>query len=61
MSSPRSPEYLISLVNELRALPRETEWVEFKFNDAEPEAIGEYLSALSNTAALEGKAFAYLV
>lgn len=61
MSSPRAAEYLVSLVNELRALPRETEWVEFKVDDAEPEATGEYLSALSNTAALEGKAFAYLV
>jgi predicted HTH transcriptional regulator len=50
----------VSLVNELRALPRETEWVEFKVNDAEQQAIGEYISALANAAALVGKAFAYL-
>ncbi|MBF0559956.1 MAG: putative DNA binding domain-containing protein [Nitrospirae bacterium] len=61
MTTDRLPEYLISLVNELRKLPKETEWVEFKLNDAEPEDIGEYLSALANSAALCGKAFAYLV
>jgi ATP-dependent DNA helicase RecG len=61
MSSSRSPEYLESLVRELCALPHETEWVEFKVNDAEPEAIGGYISALANAAALVGKAHAYLV
>ena len=47
-------------MRELCALPRETEWVEFKLNDANPTSIGEYVSALANTAALVGKAFAYL-
>ncbi|MBI5074745.1 MAG: putative DNA binding domain-containing protein [Nitrospirae bacterium] len=61
MTTDRTPEYLISLVHELCKLPRETEWVEFKRNDAEPEDIGEYQSALANSAALCGKAFAYLV
>lgn len=61
MTTVRSVEYLTSLVNELRKLPQETEWVEFKVNDAEPQETGEYLSALSNAAALHGKAFAYLV
>lgn len=61
MTTDRSLAYLISLVNELRKLPRETEWVEFKVNDSEPHQIGEYLSALSNAAALCGKAYAYLV
>jgi len=61
MTTVRSVEYLSSLVSELRKLPKETEWVEFKVNDAEPQEIGEYLSALSNAAALHGKAFAYLV
>lgn len=60
MTSDRPADYLLSLVNELHALPRETEWVEFKLNDAEPQAIGEYISALANAAALAGKAFAYL-
>ena len=61
MTGDRPAAYLASVVNELRALPRETEWVEFKENDAEPQAIGEYVSALANAAARVGKAFAYLV
>lgn len=61
MTTDRPVEYLIGLVRELCKLPQETEWVEFKENDGEPEAIGEYLSALANSAALSGKAFAYLV
>lgn len=61
MNTGRSPEYLASLVHELRALPREIEWVEFKENRAESQEIGEYISALANAAALAGKAFGYLV
>ena len=61
MSGERSADYLASLVRELCGLTRETEWVEFKVDEAEPQAIGEYLSALANGAALVGKAFAYLV
>lgn len=61
MSTDRTTEYLVDLVRELCNLPRETEWVEFKHNNYDPQLIGEYLSALSNAAALHGKAFAYLV
>lgn len=61
MTTDRPADYLVSLVRELCKLPQETEWAEFKENDAEPQQIGEYLSALSNAAALAGKAFAYLV
>lgn len=61
MTSDRNKEYLAGLVRELCKLPRETEWVEFKVNNAAPQEIGEYLSALANAAALNGKAFAYLV
>ncbi len=61
MSGQRTPEYLEGLVRQLRALPHETEWVEFKRNDAEPAQIGEYVSALSNSAALLGKPYAYVV
>jgi len=49
------------LIEELRALPKESEWVEFKVNNTNPQLIGEYLSALSNSANLENKEFAYLV
>lgn len=61
MTIDRSAEYLLGLLNELRKLPRETEWVEFKHNNDDPEQIGEYLSALANAAALLGKVHAYLV
>jgi len=61
MTAHRHSDYLVSLVRELCKLPRETEWVEFKLNNADPQKIGEYLSALANAAALNGKAFAYLV
>jgi ATP-dependent DNA helicase RecG len=61
MTADRSLEYLASLVNELRKQPAETEWLEFKSNNDSPEEIGEYLSALSNSAALTGKANAYIV
>jgi len=61
MSADKPQEYLAGLVNELRKLPAETGWVEFKENVGNPEDIGEYLSALSNTAALNGKTNAYVV
>ncbi len=54
-------DYHNGLVTELRKLPTETGWVEFKENNDNPEEIGEYLSALSNMAALNGKANGYLV
>ncbi len=56
-----SEKYLISLVHELCKLPKETEWVEFKHNNSRKEDIGEYLSALSNSAALLGKTSAYVI
>ena len=35
--------------------------MEFKENDKDPQQIGEYISALSNSAALEGKPCGYLI
>ncbi len=61
MTVSRDSEYLVGLVRELCKLPRETEWVEFKVDNDKPEEIGEYLSALANSAALAGKAFAYMI
>ena len=60
MSADHTPEHLTGLISELRRLPAETGWVEFKENVADPNEIGEYISALSNTAALERKPRAYL-
>lgn len=49
------------LVDRLRALPTETEWVELKRRRYEPQELGEYLSALSNSACLSGQPRGYLV
>lgn len=54
-------EYYISLINELRSLPTETEWVEFKVNNFVAEVIGDYISCLSNSAALHERETAYLI
>ena len=53
--------YHQGLVRELCKLAREVEWVEFKVNKADPQDIGEYISALSNSAALNGKSTGYLI
>ncbi|MCK4306301.1 MAG: hypothetical protein KAY24_18820, partial [Candidatus Eisenbacteria sp.] len=36
-----NPEELAQRVHSLRALPKETEWVEFKESKANPQEIGE--------------------
>lgn len=61
MTVNRNTEYLIGLFHELRKQPKETEWIEFKHNNDDPEQIGEYLSALANSAALLGKVHAYML
>ena len=61
MAIDRTAEYLMGLVAELQKLPEETEWIEFKQNNFNPQEIGEYLSALSNSAALHGKIHAYVL
>lgn len=56
-------EQLNSLLEELVALPVETEWVEFKLNKGSitNEQIGEYISAMSNGATITNKPFGYIV
>lgn len=54
-------ENLIAIVNDLRAYKTEKEWFEFKENWFEPKELGEYISAMSNSAAYEGKEYAYFV
>jgi len=61
MLTNQSREYLSSLLRELCKLPKETEWVEFKHNNRDPQMIGETISALANSAALLGKQSAYTV
>jgi len=61
MTVDRNDAFLAGLLRELCKLPNETEWVEFKASYADPQEIGEYISALSNAAALCGKTNGYLV
>ncbi len=57
----RDADYLTGLVNELRKSVKETQYVEFKRSEVDKEKIGSYLSALANSAALQGKANGYLI
>ena len=52
---------LKKIVNELRTYEAEKEWFEFKVDWYEPKELGEYISALSNSAAIEGREEAYFV
>src|SRR4030042_2336624 len=52
---------LQALWNRLRAEPVETEWLEFKTGHCNPQLLGEYLSALANSACIHGKPRGYLV
>jgi ATP-dependent DNA helicase RecG len=61
MSPVRSPAFLEGLVRELCKVAAETEWIEFKRNNDNPEEIGQYISALANAAAMHGKSNAYLI
>lgn len=61
MTTNRNRDYLLDLIRELRNLPHETEWVEFKVNHHEPKTIGEYVSALSNAGALHDKTHGYIL
>jgi len=49
------------LVEELIRYSCENEWIEFKENNFEPHLIGEYISALSNSACLHKTKHGYLV
>jgi predicted HTH transcriptional regulator len=50
---------LKTLLSELRSFPSETEWIEFKENNS--HEIGEYISALSNSACIQDKEFGYII
>jgi predicted HTH transcriptional regulator len=49
------------LIDDLRGLPAETEWVEFKENNLDPERLAKTTSALANAACLAGHEHGYLV
>ena len=48
-------------MDSLRQHGSEAEWLEFKCNNAKPEEIGEYISAVANSAALHGRQYGYIV
>ena len=50
----------IDLIDELRRLPAESAWVEFKRENSDPDGIGRRCSALSNAARFEGQDCAYM-
>ena len=53
---------LIALIDELRALPKENEWVEFKTGTATTnDKLGQYISAISNATCINNKSYGYLV
>lgn len=56
-----SDNWQVKLVDNLTSNPAETEWLEFKRNRIDPPQIGEYLSALANSACLIGKPHGYLL
>ena len=53
---------LIDLVDVLKTLPKENEWVEFKSGSATTnERVGQYISAIPNEAWILNQPFVYLV
>lgn len=50
-----------ALLQSLCALPRETNWLEFKVNIFSAESVGKYVSGLANAAMLDRQRAAYMV
>ena len=50
-----------SIIQEARSHHVEFPWIEFKMNKANPQDIGEYVSAMSNTAALYNQNHGFMV
>ena len=56
-----SDEQYPALIDDLRALPAETEWVEFKKDNADPKTIGRSISAISNSIRIDDRDRGYVV
>lgn len=54
-------ENLDKLVRHLCTYPDETPWLEFKYNNYDPEMVGQDISALANGATLDEKSCAYFI
>jgi predicted HTH transcriptional regulator len=57
MTEPRT----LAIIDDLRKLPAEAPWAEFKENNANAPLIGKLISALSNSARMSDEHFAYVV
>ena len=55
------PKELQVLIQELLFQEKESEWLEFKLNNSDPYQIGEYISALANSASYNNKNNGYLL
>lgn len=55
------PKELHILIQELLFQEKESEWLEFKLNNSDPYQIGEYISALANSASYNNKNNGYLL
>ena len=58
---PYNPHMISAIIEEARKHPYELPWIEFKHNNHNPQEIGEYISALANTAALFNQEHAYMI
>lgn len=54
-------EYYRTLIERLRRMSDEIEWLEYKMNNEEPQMIGEYISALSNSATIWNREKSYII
>ena len=50
-----------SIIQEARSHNAELPWIELKMNNTNPQEIGEYVSAMSNTAALYYQNYGFLI
>ena len=58
---PYNVDMIDLIINEAREHTYESPWIEFKQNNHNPQEIGEYISALSNTAALFNQEHAFMI
>lgn len=58
---PYNTNIINSIINEARKNMVELPWIEFKENYTDSQGIGEYISALSNTAALFNQEHALMI
>lgn len=58
---PFDSNLILEIISEARSHTVELPWIEFKTNFYDPQTIGEYVSALSNTAALFNQPHGFLI